>query len=210
MAENRILVIDDDINLLKSAESILLQCDYQVSMAKSGKQAISFLKKELKPDLILMDVDMPELDGYETLQQIQEMKGCEGLPVIFLTGMDSVRYEIKGLEMGAVDYITKPFVKDILIARVKTHINRSKKTGMSVSEEASVIEYDSEKLEKMQKILTKTEFTVAKMIISGYTNQEISEVCHYSYGYVKRIVYQIFAKLDISKRNELRKYFIAE
>ncbi len=210
MAESRILVIDDDINLLKSAESILLQYDYQVSMAKSGKQAISLLEKELIPDLILMDVDMPDMDGYETLQKIKEMKGCEGLPVIFLTGMDSVRYEIKGLEMGAVDYITKPFVKDILIARIKAHINNSKRAGLSVSEESGVIEYDPEKLQRMQKTLSKTEFTVAKMIISGYTNQEISDICHYSYGYVKRIVYQIFDKLDISKRNELRKYFISE
>lgn len=210
MAESRILVIDDDINLLKSAESILLQYDYQVSVAKSGKQAIGLLKKDFVPDLILMDVDMPDMDGYETLQKIKEMKGCDNLPVIFLTGMDSVRYEIKGLEMGAVDYITKPFVKDILVARIKAHISNSKKVRTVVSEKSGVIEYDAEKLKKMQEILSNTEFIVAKMIISGYTNQEISDICHYSYGYVKRIAYQIFDKLDISKRNELRNYFISK
>ncbi len=210
MAENRILVIDDDINLLKSAENILRQYDYQVSIAKSGKQAISLLEKDFVPDLILMDVNMPDMDGYESLQKIKEMKGCDSLPVIFLTGMDSVRYEIKGLEMGAVDYITKPFVKDILIARIKAHINNSKKNGALIAEGTGLIEYDPEKLQEMQAVLSKTEFTVAKMIISGYTNQEISDICHYSYGYVKRIVYQIFDKLDISKRNELRKYFISE
>ena len=76
MRENHILVIDDDLMLLKTAEEILSD-QYNVSVAKSGIQALNLLNKNIIPDLILLDIDMPQMDGYETLEEIKKISGCE-------------------------------------------------------------------------------------------------------------------------------------
>lgn len=76
MRENHILIIDDDLMLLKTAEEIL-SVQYNVSVAKSGIQALNLLNKNIIPDLILLDIDMPQMDGYETLEEIKKISGCE-------------------------------------------------------------------------------------------------------------------------------------
>ena len=108
MIKKSILIIDDDIILLKTAEEILSDL-YSVSVAKGGKQGIALLKKEIIPNLILLDIAMPEMDGYMTLEKIKGIPGCEEVPVIFLTGFSESDYEVKGLKAGATDYIVKPF-----------------------------------------------------------------------------------------------------
>lgn len=111
MRENHILIIDDDLMLLKTAEEILSD-QYNVSVAKSGIQALNLLNKNIIPDLILLDIDMPQMDGYETLEEIKKISGCELIPIIFLTGFSEMDYEVRGLKAGAVDYIVKPFAKE--------------------------------------------------------------------------------------------------
>ena len=102
MRENHILIIDDDLMLLKTAEEILSD-QYNVSVAKSGIQALNLLNKNIIPDLILLDIDMPQMDGYETLEEIKKISGCELIPIIFLTGFLEMDYEVRGLKAGAVD-----------------------------------------------------------------------------------------------------------
>ena len=111
MRENHILIIDDDLMLLKTAEEILSD-QYNVSVAKSGIQALNLLNKNIIPDLILLDIDMPQMDGYETLEEIKKIPRCELIPIIFLTGFSEMDYEVRGLKAGAVDYIVKPFAKE--------------------------------------------------------------------------------------------------
>jgi CheY-like chemotaxis protein len=82
----RILIIDDDTGFLELAEKMLAG-QYEVSLAKSGKQALEYLDRGSSPDLILLDVDMPGMNGYETLKRIKALDGMETLPVVFLTGM---------------------------------------------------------------------------------------------------------------------------
>lgn len=96
MRENHILIIDDDLMLLKTAEEILSD-QYNVSVAKSGIQALNLLNKNIIPDLILLDIDMPQMDGYETLEEIKKISGCELIPIIFLTGFSEMDYEVRGL-----------------------------------------------------------------------------------------------------------------
>ena len=110
MRENHILIIDDDLMLLKTAEEILSD-QYNVSVAKSGIQALNLLNKNIIPDLILLDIDMPQMDGYETLEEIKKIPRCELIPIIFLTGFSEMDYEVRGLKAGAVDYIVKPLQK---------------------------------------------------------------------------------------------------
>lgn len=194
----RILYVDDDINMLNTAEQILVDEGYEVSLAKSGDQAIKLLQKNKNVTLILLDVDMPQKDGYDTFSEIRAIEGLEKVPVIFLTGMDAPDFEIKGLKLGAADYITKPFFKDVLLARIENCIAR-------FCEPESQTTFNEAELEKLALVLSPTEITIAKLVAEGYSNQEIADKSHYSYGYVRKVVSLILDKLYLSSRIELRR-----
>lgn len=112
-----ILMVDDNTTNLKVAAQVL-QPFYQLSMAKSGKQALSFLKKN-KPDLILLDINMPDMNGYETLEEIKLNPNSSNIPVIFLTASNDIESEVKGMQMGALDFITKPFEEQVMLSRIE-------------------------------------------------------------------------------------------
>ncbi|NDV23085.1 diguanylate cyclase [Desulfovibrio sp. JC022] len=117
----KILIVDDErLNL--NVLSDLLRQDYKVVLAKNGNQALDRINSDNQPDLVLLDVIMPELDGYEVLRKIKSSDETKGIPVIFITALDSEHDEARGLEMGAVDYIRKPFHPPIVKARVKNHL----------------------------------------------------------------------------------------
>lgn len=116
-----ILVVDDTReNLTVIGE--LLQPFYRVRVANSGLRALRVAQSEPRPDLILLDVMMPEMDGYAVLQALRADPGTRDIPVIFVTAMDGDADEEHGLAMGAVDYVTKPVRPAILLARVRTHL----------------------------------------------------------------------------------------
>ena len=112
-----ILMVDDVTTNLKSAAEVL-QPFYHLSMAKSGKQALNFLKKN-RPDLILLDIMMPEMDGYETMEQIKLNPHTANIPIIFLTADTEHESEMRGLKMGALDFITKPFEAEVMLGRIE-------------------------------------------------------------------------------------------
>ena len=192
----RILCVDDDINMLNTLEDMLITTGYSVSLAKSGKQAVNYIKKGISFQLVLLDVDMPEMDGYETIKAIKSLDQAKDIPVIFLTALDEPDFEIKGLEYGAADYITKPFVKSVFLARVKNRI------AVTESKKAA----ESENMERLKGMLTDLELRVAEYIAEGFSNQEIADKTSYSYGYVRRIVSSILEKTGMKKRSDIRKF----
>ena len=113
-----ILIVDDDAVNLRTASHILSGERALVSCLKSGEDALKFLRDN-RPDLILLDIHMPEMDGFDTLAAIKENKATADIPVIFLTADDDSKAETKGLEMGAMDFIKKPLVPKVLRLRVK-------------------------------------------------------------------------------------------
>ena len=203
MIKKSILIIDDDIILLKTAEEILSDL-YSVSVARGGKQGIALLKKGIIPNLILLDIAMPEMDGYMTLEKIKGIPGCEEVPVIFLTGFSESGYEVKGLKAGATDYIVKPFAKEVLLARVEMHLARSAQNLRKTVIDTQI----QENRKRIQEKLTPVEWKVAMAVAQGMENKEIAEQMNYSYGYIKNVITRIFLKLDIEKRRELRKLLI--
>ena len=203
MGKNSILIVDDDLILLKTAEEILSSI-YTVSVAKSGKQAITLLKKGVVPDLILLDIAMPEMDGYTTLEKMKSIPNCQDIPVIFLTGFAESDYEVKGLKAGATDYIVKPFAKEVLLARVEMHLARSAQNSRKTVIDTQI----QENRKRIQEKLTPVEWKVALAVAQGMENKEIAEQMNYSYGYIKNVITRIFLKLDIEKRRELRKLLI--
>lgn len=116
-----ILVVDDSPDNL-TLISELLNSDYVIKAANTGKVALKIAESESPPDLILLDIMMPELNGYDVCRQLKSDSRTMGIPVIFLTAKMDEGDETMGLEAGAVDYITKPISPPILIARVKTHL----------------------------------------------------------------------------------------
>jgi putative two-component system response regulator len=116
----RILVVDDNLTILKQISSYLSD-DYEVSLAKSGPLALQICVKE-KPDLILLDVEMSDMDGFGVMAQLRENPYLDRIPVIFLTANHSVEVEIRALESGARDFIVKPVEKSILLHRIELHL----------------------------------------------------------------------------------------
>lgn len=115
-----ILVIDDNIMNLKFVEQAL-KPQYKVTLLTSGMQTMEFLSKNT-PDLILLDIKMPKINGYEIFKIIKSIDRFKNMPIIFLTALNNVEIELKCLKLGAVDFITKPFVPELMLSRIKTHL----------------------------------------------------------------------------------------
>ena len=121
LKKSLILIVDDNPKNIQVLGKTLHDMGYNVSIATAGKQALDSVKKE-KPDLILLDVQMPEMDGFEVCKIIKESPDTKSIPIIFLTAVVESDRIINGFELGAVDYITKPFNSAELSARVSTHL----------------------------------------------------------------------------------------
>ena len=126
---SRILIVDDErynINVLTD----FLRDDYKIMAAKTGEQALTAAQGPNQPDLILLDILMPGMDGYEVCKNLKTESSTMHIPVIFVTALDASDDEARGFELGAVDYITKPFKPVIVKARVRTHIQLKRKTDL--------------------------------------------------------------------------------
>jgi adenylate cyclase len=118
---HRILVVDDTPANIQTLTAILKQEGYQISVATNGKQALDAVGR-VHPDLILLDVMMPEMDGFETCRRLKADEASRQIPVIFLTAKTETTDIVQGFELGAVDYVAKPFNTHELLARVSTHL----------------------------------------------------------------------------------------
>ncbi|WP_414527846.1 response regulator [Nodularia chucula] len=119
-----ILLVDDNANNLKVLSEAIQGCGWKALMATDGESAIEQIEYA-HPDLILLDVMMPGLDGFETCRRLKANPHTENIPIIFMTALSDATDKVKGLEIGAVDYITKPFQQEEVIARLKLHLKIS-------------------------------------------------------------------------------------
>ncbi len=119
--KENILVIDDKPDNLRLLSNILTEAGYKVRKVLNGRLAIDAAQLD-PPDLILLDIMMPETDGYQVCQSLKQSRQTEDIPIIFLSALDTVANKVKAFTMGGVDYITKPFQQEEVLARVKTHL----------------------------------------------------------------------------------------
>ena len=117
----KVLIVDDqaeNVQMLMAA----LKADHALIAARNGEKALQLARRDPQPDLILLDVMMPEMDGYEVCERLKADETTAEIPVIFITALSEAADEAKGLGLGAVDYITKPFNPDLVRARVRNHL----------------------------------------------------------------------------------------
>jgi phosphoserine phosphatase RsbU/P len=121
-SEKKLVLVVDDAPVNLQVVSSILKDDFKVRIATSGAKALDLVKTKPHPDLILLDVTMPEMDGYQVCGILKAIPEVKDIPVIFLTGKTETEDETKGFEVGAVDYIHKPFSPAVVKARVQTHL----------------------------------------------------------------------------------------
>lgn len=127
-----VMAVDDVLINLMILESILEE-DYDVKTVTSGEEALVKMDEE-KPDLVLLDLSMPDMDGFELVERMQKDENLSSIPVIFVTGEKDVYSEEKGLALGAVDYIKKPYVPEIIRIKIKNHIElKTYRDGLEVA-----------------------------------------------------------------------------
>ena len=182
-----ILVVDVDTSNLRMASHILTGEGMRVSCLKSGAEALTFLSKNI-PDLILMDVHMPEMDGFETLNRIKEMEELAGIPTIFLTADDDSETETRGLNIGAMDFIKKPFVAEVLLVRVR-HILDLIRLQNSLEHE---VEIKTQEVVAHQKRIERMSTQIIKALSGAvdakdtYTNGHSTRVAEYAKEIARR------------------------
>ena len=155
-----IMVVDDDTTNLQMAGHILSKNNMRVTALKSGKAMLEYIDTKGVPDLVLLDIKMPGMDGFESLEKLRELENEKGLgeiPVIFLTAEEDVNTETKGFEVGVADFIRKPFNPDVLLRRID-NVVQTHDEMKSIKEEASV--------DKLTGFLNK-----------GATGSELSKMC---------------------------------
>ncbi len=129
VSKPKILIVDD-MPLNIKIISKTLKDDYNIVVATSGEKALGLAASASPPEIILLDIIMPQMDGYEVCRKLKENNKTKNIPVIFISAKGEMEDEAKGLELGAVDYIIKPFSVPIVNARIKTHLSLKRKTEM--------------------------------------------------------------------------------
>lgn len=125
-SQTLILAVDDQPTILEVLVKILRNREQELLLAGDSREALAILE-ETRPDLILLDVVMPGIDGFELCRQLKDKPATRDIPVIFTTALDRVEDKVRGFSLGAVDYITKPFFKEEVRARVKIHLELRRK-----------------------------------------------------------------------------------
>ena len=170
---------------------------YEVDVATDGVKALNKLSKNLDYDIALLDVMMPNMDGWETLKAIRSNKKTESMPIIMITAVNEEQKQISGLKFGADDYITKPFILPNLLARIEALLRRSnwQKTQIKQVDYSFTVDGDIEPL-------TQREKEVLKMVSQGASNNAIAEKLFVREVTVKTHLNSIFKKLKVSNRTQ--------
>ncbi len=176
-----VVVVDDDVTNLKMAGVILSRQHMRVTALRSGRALLEYVKDN-HPDLILLDIRMPEMDGFETLRLLkQQTQPGQEIPVIFLTADENADSETKGLELGAMDFIKKPFVPDVLTLRVR-HIIELVRLQKNLADEVEIKTQENESL-SLRVVQTLAEAIDAK---DTYTNGHSGRVAKYAREIARR------------------------
>jgi len=204
MEKSTILIVDDTPSNIKTLSSVLKD-SYRIIVATNGREALDKIEAGLYPELLLLDVMMPELDGYAVCRMLKEKENTRDIPIIFITAKNEEQDETRGFELGAVDYITKPFSLPVVLKRVKTHIQLKQYKDYledMVKEQTKVIEEEKNHAVmlrlKAEKQLEHFLLTLASAIEykDKYTGGHVERVANYSRDMARELR---FSEEDVRK-----------
>ncbi|MBQ9419604.1 MAG: response regulator [Synergistaceae bacterium] len=187
-----IIVVDDDVANLMMAGNLMSKHGMRVTALKSGKALLEYIEKNEVPDLCLLDIKMPDMDGFETLRALRTTQKGKELPVVFLTADESERAETTGLSLGAMDFIKKPFVPEILVLRAR-HIIDLVRLQKNLAHEVEV------KTEENHRLFVHVVSALAAAIDAKdiYTNGHSGRVAKYAKEIARRFGYDEHKQNDI-------------
>lgn len=195
MAElGKVLVIDDNPKFL---EDSLPLYGYEVEVATDGLKAMKTLSKKNDFDIVLLDVMMPNMNGWDVLKEIRENENTKMLPIIMTTAISEEQKIVKGLKMGADDYIVKPFVLSTLLARIEAVIRRSTWNKNDSSQ------IDIKKVKSVNNDITPKESVVLELLTKGLNNKEIADELNITEVTVKTHLRNIYKKFNVNSRTQL-------
>ena len=188
----KILIVDDNPKLMEDA---LPMYGYEVQCATDGLMALKILDEDKSFDLVLLDVVMPNLNGWETIKAIRKNDKISQIPVIMLTSVSDANKQISGLKFGADDYIVKPFVLPNLLARIEALLRRS--TWNKETKQKNALSFvNGEDISP----LTSREKEILTLVAKGETNSQIAEKLFVREVTVKTHLNSIFRKLKVANR----------
>lgn len=201
--KKKLLLIDDDPNLILLVKDYLEFKGYEVVTANHGGEAMRILDEEI-PDLIICDVMMPEMDGYNFVQEIRQNPSLEWLPVIFLSAKGQIKDRVKGLTQGADVYMVKPFEPDELVAQIESTLNQTMRLmGSQKKTDPNLLIQVPKSVE-----LTPMETKVVNLVARGLSNKEISQELGISQRTVESHVSNMLNKTGLHNRTELSRWAI--
>lgn len=198
----RILVVDDEAKLLRAVAVDLRGEGYDVGTARSGAEALALVAQSL-PDLIVSDIRMPGIDGYQLARRLRENQRTAIIPIIFLTAKDTSGDRIEGFRAGVDAYITKPFEPDELLVVIAGILRRVERTHAEIARIVGKTESPDAKRDFIDEGLTEAEERIAAAVARGLSNKEIAQEFRISVRTVEHHVRHILAKKNFSNRVEL-------
>lgn len=200
----RLLLIDDDPNLILLVKDYLEFRGYEVITAENGREALEVLEQEI-PDMIICDVMMPEMDGYQFVNQVRQDERTSWIPILFLSAKGQSQDKIKGLNIGADVYMVKPFEPEELVAQVEASLKqayrqRQQSGGNGENETKIQVPFDVH--------LTQTELKVVQYVARGLANRDIAEELNVSQRTVESHVSNMLGKTGLHNRTELARWAI--
>jgi len=201
----RLLVVDDEPNLLRAVAACLRREGYEVTTARSGREALVRLAQTV-PDLIVSDIRMPGMDGYQLARQIHASARTALVPIIFLTAKDETADRIEGFRAGVDAYLTKPFEPGELMAVINSILNRVERTHAEIARLVSREQARNEPVLIQDEDLTESEERIALAVARGLSNKEIAAEFEISVRTVENHISHILAKKGFSNRVEIARY----
>lgn len=201
---NRLLLVDDDPNLILLVKDYLEFHGYQVMTAENGRDALEVLANYI-PNMIICDIMMPEMDGYALVQRVRQDPRLNCIPVMFLSAKGQSQDRVKGLNIGADLYMIKPFEPEELVAQVESSLRQISRFPMSASRSVE----DSPHFQVPSHVeLTPTELKVVQFVSQGLANREIAERLNVSQRTIESHVSNMLNKTGLHNRTELARWAI--
>ncbi len=194
--------MDDEPKLLRAVAVDLQGEGYDVATARSGTEALVAVAQRL-PDLIVSDVRMPGMDGFELARRLRRNQSTALIPIVFLTAKDQIKDRIEGFRNGVDAYLTKPFEPDELLAVIASILVRVERTHAQIARIVGKVEAERGAENFHDEALTETETRVAEAISRGLSNKEIAKELNISYRTVEHHVRSILSKKNFSNRVEI-------